>query len=160
MQSRTDVEQYPPQVVQPQRREHVGTPGNRFLDLLAVRADGLFAPLLDLRDDRKAIAGRSSRIDRTVPAPLELEVALLRNGHRRWLAPVMIARRHPRTPVYASVPDTTPRSHPLDHFVGVHSTRRPPLRRCSSVFIGEAPSVHPCQSSVPRTALREPTASR
>src|SRR6201995_2786471 len=103
MQPRTDVEQYPPQVVQPQRREHVGTPGNRFLDLLAVRADGLFAPLFDLRDDRKAIAGRSSRIDWTVPAALELEVALLRNGRRRWLAPVMIARRHFGLPSVLSV---------------------------------------------------------
>src|SRR6202022_321103 len=130
MQSRTDVEQYPPQVVQPQRREHVGTPCNRFFDLLAVRADGLFAPLFDLRDDRKAIAGRSSRIDWTVPAPLELEVPLLRNGHRRWLAPVMIARRHPWTPVYVPGRNTTPRSPPPEQFGGGQSTRRTPLRRC------------------------------
>src|ERR1700739_1053644 len=153
---RTDAEQYTPKVVQPQRREHVGTPGNRFFDLLAVRADGLFAPLFDLRDDRKAIAGRSSRIDRTVAAPLELKVPLLRNGRRRWLAPVGVASRHHRTPVYASVPNTTPRSRLPGPF------RRRPFDQATtvaSVFIGEAPSVHPCQSSVPRTALREPTAS-
>src|SRR3984885_11896753 len=129
MQSRTEIEQYPPQVVQPQRREHVGAPGNRFFDLLAVRADGLFAPLFDLRDDRKAIAGRSSRIDRTVPALLELEVALLRNGHRRWLAPVMIAYRHPRTSLDAICPNTTPLiTPPRDYFAGAYSTERP----CSS----------------------------
>ncbi len=133
MQSRTDIEQYPPQIVQPQRGEHVGTPCNRFLDLLAVRADGLFAPLFDLRDDRKAIAGRSSWIDRTVPASLELEVPLLRNGHRRGLAPVVISRRHLRSPStcsgvrehyspgIAQIP-LSPTTNWLanDHFVAVH----------------------------------------
>src|ERR1700727_1350026 len=112
MQPRTDIEQYPPQVVQPQRCEHVGTPGNRFLDLLSVGADDLFAPLFDLRDDRKAIAGRSSRVDGTVPASFELEVPLFGNGGRSRLAPVMNAHRHPRTSVCAIRANTTPRSRP------------------------------------------------
>src|ERR1700743_3402936 len=139
MQSRTDVEKYPPQVVQPQRREHVGTPGNRFLDLLAVRTDGLFAPLFDLRDDRKAIAGGRSRIDRTVPAPLELEVPLLGNGHRRWFAPVMIAHRHPRTPLGAIRPNTTPLiPPPRHHFAGRLFDQATTV---CVVFIGPARSV-------------------
>src|SRR5271166_1281852 len=80
--------------MQPKRCQHVGTALDGLLDLLAIRADGLFSALLDLSDDRKAIARGRPRIHRAITSTLELEIALLGDGHRRGLAPVIIKHRH------------------------------------------------------------------
>ena len=80
---RTDIEQHPSQVMELQRGERVWARGDRVFDLLAVRADLTFGARLDLRDDGEAVAGGRPWVRRPVPALLEREVALLRNGRRR-----------------------------------------------------------------------------
>src|SRR5262249_53042240 len=90
MQARADVEQLPPEVVQTKGRQYVWAARDRFLDLFAVRPDGLLTPLLDFGDDRKPMAGRSPRIDRSVPTTFEFEIPLFRDGHRRGFCPILI----------------------------------------------------------------------
>ena len=92
---RPDVEQHPAEVVQLQRCEHVGAPRDRLLDLLAVRSERFLAALLHLGDDRKPVAGRGSRINRTISAPFEFEIPFFRDGHRGGFCPVLICHIRP-----------------------------------------------------------------
>src|SRR3954451_1350365 len=57
-----DVEEYPAQIMQLQRREESRVTGNAILDGLAVPAHRLFSSRLDLRDDGEAVIGRCSWI--------------------------------------------------------------------------------------------------
>ena len=100
VQARPDVEEHPAQVVQPQRRQSLRTRRDGLLDGFSVRADRLLAALLHLRDDREAVAGGRPREDGSVSPALLFEVALRRDGHRRWLRPVLISCRHVRPSVH------------------------------------------------------------
>ena len=68
-------------------------------DRLAVGADRLLAALLHLGDDGEPVTGRCPGKEWAVASPLEFEIALLRDGHRRRLAPVTIDPRHLGSPV-------------------------------------------------------------
>src|SRR3954453_3161620 len=83
-----DREQHPSQVVELQRGEDVRVRRNGSLDRLAVRANVLLGPRLDLGDDREAVICRSLWEDRTVAPLLEMEVTLLRNRHCGGLRPI------------------------------------------------------------------------
>jgi hypothetical protein len=61
------------------------------LDPRPVGTDVILSARLDLGDDREAVARWRSRIGRAVASLLASEVALLRNRHRLWLAPVVVA---------------------------------------------------------------------
>src|SRR3954469_22815011 len=64
------------------------------LNSSSVLADRLFAARYDLRDDRKAIAGRSARENRPVPPPLFFEVTLFRDRHGGGMGPGLIGHSH------------------------------------------------------------------
>ena len=95
MQTGADVEQHPAEVVQPQGREHVRAARDRLLDLFSIRSDGFFAALLHFGNDRKPIAGRGSRVNRTITAPFEFEIPFFRDGHRGGFCPVLICHIRP-----------------------------------------------------------------
>ena len=67
-------------------------PCDRLLDGLAVVADDFLAPWFDLRDDRKAVAGRRSWIDRSVPSLLEFEISLFGDRHCCGFCPICLFR--------------------------------------------------------------------
>src|SRR5438477_3060034 len=89
-----DVEEHPAQVMQLQHFEGFGKTLDRFFNLLPIRADGLFTPRLDLRDDREAIAGRSLREDGAVASLLYFifEKAALWDRHGRGFRPIVLLR--------------------------------------------------------------------
>src|SRR5947209_19710662 len=70
-----------------QRREQVWVALHCVFKRLAVRANSVFPPGLDLGNDRKAIVCRSSRIDWTVASLLNFEVSLLGDRHGCRLRP-------------------------------------------------------------------------
>ena len=57
------------------------------LDGLAVRQDGLFAPLRHFGDDRKSIAGGSPRENRAIPPAFELKISFFWEGICGGLGP-------------------------------------------------------------------------
>ena len=72
VQAGADVEQLPAQVVQAQAAPAPPDSGDRCPRSSCRMPGSLLAALLDLRDDREAVAGRRPRKDRAVPPPLEL----------------------------------------------------------------------------------------
>jgi hypothetical protein len=86
VQSGPDVEQHPPEVVQPQGRERLRAARDR----LAVCPDGVLATLLDFRDDRESVARRCPRKNWTVTPAFEFEIAFFRDGHRGGFGPILV----------------------------------------------------------------------
>src|SRR4051794_20260383 len=92
------------------------------LNSSSVLADRLFAARYDLRDDREAIAGRSTRENRPVPPPLFFEVTLFRDRHGGGMGPGLIGHGHvgsflnltARTlrPIHSSSGGFLPLAHP------------------------------------------------
>src|SRR5262245_15386784 len=81
---RVILEEHPAQVVELERREHVGVSLQRFRQLVPVAADRLCPPRLDLRDDREPITRRRLGKDRAVFPFFEV-VGLLWYHNRLWL---------------------------------------------------------------------------
>src|SRR5437763_4833115 len=87
VQTGADIEQDPTEIMKAQRREQVWVTLHCVFKRPAVRANSVFPSGLDLGNDRKAIVCRSSRIDWTVAALLNLEVSVLRDRHGCRLRP-------------------------------------------------------------------------
>src|SRR5215813_3788043 len=81
---RVVVEEYPAQVVELERREHVGVSLQRFRQSVPVTADCICPPRLDPRDDREPVTRGRLGKDRAVFPLFEL-VGLLRYHNCLWL---------------------------------------------------------------------------
>src|SRR5262249_49650434 len=81
---RVVVEEHPAQVMELERREHIGVSLQRFRQSVPVTADCVCPPRLDLRDDCEPVTRRRLGKDRAV-FPLFEVVGLLRYHNCLWL---------------------------------------------------------------------------
>src|SRR4051794_34694889 len=80
--------------MQLQRSEGVRLAGNGLFDDARVLVEDLLAPGNDLRKNRKAVARRRPRKDRTISPLFHLagKIASFGNRQRGWFAPVLLIR--------------------------------------------------------------------